>query len=53
MEGQRKSHRAKLKPDMVWLMCDPRGEWRNVVVVVKVISTDKMNGSLMEKDDKY
>ena len=43
---------AKLKPDLVWLRCDG-GEWRKVVVDVKVTSTDKMNDAFKEKDDKY
>ena len=43
---------AKLKPDLVWLRCD-RGEWKKVVVDVKVTSTDKMNEAFKEKDEKY
>ena len=44
---------AKLKPDLVWLRRDPGGEWRKVVVDVKITSTDKMNEAFKEKDDKY
>ena len=44
---------ARLKPDLVWLRRDPGGEWREVVVDVKVTSTDKMNEAFKEKDDKY
>ena len=43
---------ARLKPDIVWLRSDA-GEWRNVVVDVKVTSTDKMNEAFREKDEKY
>ena len=43
---------ARLKPDIVWLRCDT-GEWRKVVVDVKVTSTDKMSEAFKEKDDKY
>ena len=43
---------AKLKPDLVWLRCDS-GDWRKVVVDVKVTSTDKMNVAFKEKDEKY
>ena len=44
---------AKLRPDLVWLRRDPEGIWRKVVVDVKVTSTEKMNESFNEKDDKY
>ena len=44
---------AKLKPDLVWLRRDSGGDWRKVVVDVKVTSTDKMNEAFREKDDKY
>ena len=44
---------AKLKPDLVWLRRDSGGDWRKVVVDVKVTSTDKMNETFKEKDDKY
>ena len=44
---------AKLKPDLVWLRRDNGGEWRKVVVDVKVTSTDKMDEAFMEKDTKY
>ena len=44
---------AKLKPDLVWLRCDSGNEWMKVVVDVKITSTDNMNDSFNEKDDKY
>ena len=44
---------AKLKPDLVWLRRDNGGEWRKVVVDVKVTSTDKMSEAFKEKDEKY
>ena len=43
---------ARLKPDLVWLRCDS-GDWRKVVVDVKVTSTDQLNKAFKEKDDKY
>ena len=43
---------ARLKPDLVWLRRDA-GDWRNVVVDVKITSTDKLNDAFKEKDDKY
>ena len=53
MEEERPSRRRKLKPDMVWLGRDSRNRWRKVVVDVMVTSTDKMNESFKEKDEKY
>ena len=44
---------AKLKPDLVWLSKDSEGVWRKVVVDVQITSTDKMNDSFKNKDDKY
>ena len=44
---------AKLKPDLVWLRRDTGGQWRKVVVDVKVTSTEKMNEAFREKDEKY
>ena len=44
---------AKLKPDLVWLRRDNGGEWRKVVVDVKLTSTDKMSEAFKEKDEKY
>ena len=44
---------AKLKPDLVWLRRDPGGQWRKVVVDVKITSTGDMKKSFKEKDDKY
>ena len=44
---------ARLKPDIVWLRRDSGGQWRKVVVDVKVTSTDKTNEAFKEKDDKY
>ena len=43
---------AKLKLDLVRLMGDSEGHWRKVVVDVKVTSTDKMNESFREKEEK-
>ena len=46
---------VKLKPDLVWLWCEWRdsgGQWRKVVVDVKVTSTDNMNEAFKEKDEK-
>ena len=47
-----KSRLAKPKPDLVWLWSDSGGDWRKVVVDVKVASTDRLNDAFMEKD-KY
>ena len=44
---------AKLKPDIVWLRRDSEGNWKKVVVDVKVTSTDKMSEAFKEKDEKY
>ena len=44
---------AKLKPGMVWLRRDTGGEWRKVVVDVKVTSTEDMSKAFREKDEKY
>ena len=44
---------AKLKSDLVWLRRDSGDRWRKVVVDVKITSTDKMNESFKEKDEKY
>ena len=44
---------SRLKPDLGWLRCESGGDWRKVVVDVKVTSTDKMNEAFKEKDDKY
>ena len=44
---------AKLKPDLVWLLRDNGGEWLKVVVDVKITSTDKMNDSFRDKDEKF
>ena len=43
---------AKLKPDLVWLRRDTGNEWRKVVVDVKITSTDKMNQTITEKEEK-
>ena len=40
---------AKLRPDLVWLRCDSAGDWRKVVVDVKVTSTDGLNKVLRRK----
>ena len=44
---------AKLKPDLVWLRREKGGQWRKVVVDVKITSTDKLNDEFKKKDDKY
>ena len=44
---------ARLRPDLVWLRRVSGGQWRKVVVDVKVRSTDKLNESFKKKDDKY
>ena len=44
---------AKLKPDLVWLRREDGGQWKKVVVDVKITSTVKMNDSFREKDEKY
>ena len=44
---------AKLKPDLVWLQREASGQWKKVVVDVKITSTDKMNEAFKEKDEKY
>ena len=53
MKGKGRIAGAKLKPDLVWLRLENRGEWRKVVVDVKITSTEKMNESFKEKDKKY
>ena len=42
-----------MKPDLVWLRRDVCDDWRNVVVDVKVTSTDKMNQAFRDNDQKY
>ena len=44
---------ARMKPDPVWLRHDSRDERLKIVVDMKVTSTDVVNGSFTEKDDKY
>ena len=44
---------SKLKPDLVWLRRDSEGQWKKVVVDVKITSTDDMNKVFRKKDDKY
>ena len=44
---------AKLKPDFVLLRWDRGGQWKKVVVDVKVTSTWDMNEFFKEKDEKY
>ena len=39
--------------DLVWLCRDSGDQWRKVVVDEKITSTDKMNESFKEKDEKY
>ena len=53
METKGRIAGAKPKPDPVWLRRDTGDQWRNVVVDVKVTSTDNMNDSFREKDEKY
>ena len=43
---------AKLKPDLVWLRREDGGQWKKVVVDVKITSTDKMNEAFKEKRTK-
>ena len=40
-------------PDLVWLRRESGGDWRKVVVDVKVTTTDDTNKAFKEKDDKY
>ena len=44
---------AKLKPDLVWLRRENGGQWKKVVVDVKVTSTEKLNDEFKKKEDKY
>ena len=44
---------AKLKPKLAWLRREAGGQWKKVVVDVKVRSTDDMNKAFKEKDEKY
>ena len=44
---------ARLKPDLVWLRRDTGGQWRKVVVDVKVTSSEDLNKAFREKDEKY
>ena len=37
----------------MWLRRDSGGDWKKVVIDVKITSTDKMNEAFKEKDDKY
>ena len=37
----------------MWLRRDAGGQWRKVVIDVKITSTDKMNEAFKEKDEKY
>ena len=39
-------------PDLVWLRRESGGDWRKVVVDVKVTTTDDTNKAFKEKDDK-
>ena len=52
-EGKGRVAGSMLKPDLVRLRLDSGGDLKNVVVDVKVTSTDKMNKAFKEKDDKY
>ena len=52
-EGKGRVAGSKLKPDLVWLRCDSEGQWKKVVVDVKITSTEDMNKAFREKDDKY
>ena len=52
-KGKGRVSSARIKPDMVWLRRDSAGDWRMVVVDVKVTSTCDMNKAFKEKDDKY
>ena len=44
---------AKMKLDLVWPRRDSGGQWRKVVVDVKITSTDEMNEAFKEKDEKF
>ena len=48
---RRRVRGARLKPDLVWLRRDA-GDWRKVVVDVKITSTEKLNEAFKAKDDK-
>ena len=43
---------ATLNRDLVRLRREAEGEWRNVVVDVKITSADKMNETFVENDEK-
>ena len=53
MEAKGRVAGAKPKQDLVWLRRESGGEWRKVVVDVKITSTGIMNDSFKEKDEKY
>ena len=43
---------AKLKPDLVWLRRDSGGDWRKVVVDVKVTSTDRRHEQGVQREER-
>ena len=43
---------AKLKPDLVWLRREAGGQWKKMVVDVKVTSTEDLNKAFKEEDEK-
>ena len=53
MKGKGRIAGAKLKPDLVRLRRENGGEWKKVVVDVKITTTDKMNESFKEKREKH
>ena len=44
---------ARLKPDLVCLRRDAKGEWSKVIVGVKITSTEDVGKAFKEKEDKY
>ena len=53
MEREAPCPRSEDEADLVWLRRDSGGEWRKVVVDVKVTSSDRMSEAFEEKDEKY
>ena len=53
MERKRPRCRDEIETRLVRLRRDTEGEWRKVVVDVKVTSMEDMEKSFKEKDDKY
>ena len=53
MEAKGRVAGARLKPDLAWLRREAGGDWRKVVVAVKVTSTNNMNKAVKKNDVKY